>query len=90
MCETLAEVVVAMINGMNVSLFVYQVNTTENVGQNLDPFATEYKDYCMNEGECLVLWKKTLWVVSVRHFTEGNGVKIFCGGIENVSCTFLK
>ena len=52
MCETIAKVVVALIIGMNVSLFIYQVNTTENVGQNLGPCAKEYKDYCMNEGEC--------------------------------------
>ena len=52
MCETIAKVVVALIIGLNVSLFIYQVNTTENVGQNLDPCATNYKDYCMIEGEC--------------------------------------
>ena len=52
MCETIAKVVVALIIGLNVSLFICQVNTTENVGQNLDPCATQYKDYCMNEGEC--------------------------------------
>ena len=52
MSETIAKVVVVLITGMNVSLFIYQLNTTENVGQNLDPCAKEYKVYCMNEGEC--------------------------------------
>ena len=52
MCETIAKVVVAFIFGLNVSLFIYQVNTTESVGQNVDPCIKEYKDYCINEGEC--------------------------------------
>ena len=52
MCETIAKVSVALIIGLNVSLFVYQVNTTESVGQNLDPGARENKNYCMNQGEC--------------------------------------
>ena len=52
MCETIAKVVVALNIGMTVSLFIYQVNTTENVGQILDHCATEYKDYCMNEEDC--------------------------------------
>ena len=47
MCETTAKVVVALNTGMTVSLFIYQVNTTENVGQILDHCATEYKDYCI-------------------------------------------
>ena len=51
MCENIAKVVVTLISGLNVSLLIYQVNTTENVGQNLDPCATQYNDYCMNEGE---------------------------------------
>ena len=52
MCETIAKVVVALSIGYNISLFIYQVNTTENVKQNLDPCAKYYKHYCMNEGEC--------------------------------------
>ena len=52
MCETIAKVVVASIIVTTVSLFIYQVKTTEKVGQNLDPCAKEYKDYCMNEGGC--------------------------------------
>ena len=60
MCESIAKVVVGLIIGMNVSLFIYQVNTTENVGQNLDPCAKEYNDYCMNEGVCFRYVKKIL------------------------------
>ena len=48
----MAKVVVALIIVTTVSLFNYQVKTTEKVGQNLDPCAKEYKDFCMNEGEC--------------------------------------
>ena len=63
MCETIAKLVVALMMVTIVSLFIYQVKTTEKVGQNLDPCAKEYKDYCMNEGECfsyVEMWKKTL------------------------------
>ena len=52
MCETIAKIVVALNIVMTVSLFIYQVKTTKKVGQNRDPCAKEYKDCCMNEGEC--------------------------------------
>ena len=68
MCETIPKVVVvvvALIIVMTVSLFIYQVTTTEKVGQNLDPCAKEYDEYCMNEGECF-------------SYVEGNIIGCFC------------
>ena len=51
MCETIPKTV-ALIIVKTVRLFIYQVKTTGKVGQNVDPCNKEYKDYCMNEGEC--------------------------------------
>ena len=53
MSETLAKVLVgAFFIVITTGLFIYQVRTTEKVGRNPDPCIEEYKDYCMNEGEC--------------------------------------
>ena len=53
MSETLAKVLVgAFFIVITTGLFIYQVRTTEKVGRNSDPCIEEYKDYCMNEGEC--------------------------------------
>ena len=89
MCETIAKVVVALITGLNVSLFIYQVNTTENVGQNHDPYAKEYRDYCMNEGECFRYMEENSIGCLCPPIYGGKRCGNSCGGIRNVSCTFL-
>ena len=85
MSETLAKVLVgAFFIVITTSLFIYQVRTTEKMGQNPDPCIEEYKDYCMNEGECFSHVEENI-IVFVHHFTEGNAVISSCGGIRNVS-----
>ena len=40
-------------NYLKVQFKVFKkVRTTEKMGRNPDPCLEEYKDYCMNEGEC--------------------------------------